>query len=189
MDRGQQGAFLVAGGACTALLAGIGDEHLMQAVRASHAGDAFVQIAALEKSGHGALDQRPPEAVPSLKTLVVDLLECRKMLIHQAPQVGGVRIAWTVKRQRLDTRGHHGRNGNRPEIVYTLSLDPMYTSCQPEPVSYACNYWGSRWLRRAEHSAKGVLQRGKLPASPKRAIPSFRVLHFSTPHCLLLSAI
>ena len=31
------------------------------------------------------------------------------MLIEQAPQVGGLRIAWAVERPGLDTDGGHGR--------------------------------------------------------------------------------
>ena len=46
VERGQQGAFLVAGGARAALLAGKGHEHLVPAIRAAHAGEALVQIAA-----------------------------------------------------------------------------------------------------------------------------------------------
>ena len=68
VDGGQQGAFLVAGGAGAALLAGKGDEHLVVAVRAADAGEALVQIAAVEKGRHGALDDRPPEAVLGLET-------------------------------------------------------------------------------------------------------------------------
>jgi hypothetical protein len=43
-------------------------------------------IAAVEKGAHGTLDDRPPEAVLGLKTLVVDALEGLEVLIHQAPQ-------------------------------------------------------------------------------------------------------
>ncbi len=50
------------------------------AVRAADAGETFLQIAALEKGGHAALDDRPPEAVLSLKTLIVDLLKYLVML-------------------------------------------------------------------------------------------------------------
>ena len=122
-------AFPMAGGT-PALLAGEGDEHLMAAVRAADAGEALVQIAALEKGRHGALDDRPPEAVLGLESLVVDLLEGRKPLVHQRPQAGGLRIAWTVQRQGLDTRGGHGRQGSGPGIVYTLSLEPLIPSRQ-----------------------------------------------------------
>ena len=112
VDGGQQGAFLVAGGAGAALLAGKGHEHLVVAVRAADAGEALVQVAALEKGRHGALDDRPPEAVLGRKPLVVDLLEGLEMLVQQPPQVGGLRIAGAVQRQRLDTRRRHDRKGS-----------------------------------------------------------------------------
>jgi len=79
----------------------------MLAVWAVDAGEALVQIAALEKGGHGAIDNRPPESVLGLITLVVNLLEGREMLIHQSPQRGFPRIAWAVEGQRLEARQRH----------------------------------------------------------------------------------
>ena len=79
-------------------------EHLVVAVRAADAGEALVQIAALEKSRRATRNDRAPEAVLGLKPLVVDLLEGLEMLVQQTPQFGGLRIAATVQRQRLDTR-------------------------------------------------------------------------------------
>ena len=95
---GQQGAFLVAGGTRTALLAGKGDEHLVLAVGAADPSKTFLQIAALEKGRHAALDDRSPEAVLGLKPLVVDLAEGVKMLVHDPPQIGSLRIAWPIQR-------------------------------------------------------------------------------------------
>jgi len=57
---GRQNAFLVARRADATLLAGKGHEHLVPAVVAADAGEALVQVAVAEKSGHGALDDRPP---------------------------------------------------------------------------------------------------------------------------------
>ena len=68
-----------------------------------------MQIAALEKGRHATLNDRAPEAVPGLKRLVVELLEGLEVLVQQTPQFGGLRIAGTVQRQRLDTRGRHSR--------------------------------------------------------------------------------
>ena len=107
VDRGEQCPLLVAGGTRATLLAGKGDEHLMVAVRAADAGEAFVQVAALEEGLHAVLDDRAPEAVLGRKPLVVDLLEGVEVLVQQPPQIGGLRIAGTVQRQRLDTRGRH----------------------------------------------------------------------------------
>jgi len=49
VQRGQQSAFLMARGTRTALLAGIGHEHLVVAVGAPNSDKAFFQIATLEK--------------------------------------------------------------------------------------------------------------------------------------------
>ena len=56
-----------------------------------------MQIAALEKGRHRLLDDRPPETVLGLIALVVDLKEGVKMFIEQAPQVGGLGVAWAVE--------------------------------------------------------------------------------------------
>jgi len=58
VNRGQQGPFLVAGGAGAALLAGEGHEHLVVAVRAADAGETLVQVAALQEGPHALLDDR-----------------------------------------------------------------------------------------------------------------------------------
>ena len=108
----------MAGRAGAALLAGEGHEHLVVAVGAADAGEALVQVAALEKGLHAALDDRAPEAVLGRKPLVVDLLEGLEMLVQQPPQVGGLGIAGAVQRQGLDTRGGHDRKGTGPGMVY-----------------------------------------------------------------------
>jgi hypothetical protein len=100
---------------------------VVAAVRAAHAGEALVQIGALEKGRHGARHDRPPETVLGLKLLVVDLLEGPEMPVHQAPQVGGPRIAGPVQGQGLDTRRRHDGKGTGPVIVYVPSLEQMYT--------------------------------------------------------------
>ena len=92
------------------LLARIRDKHLVPAVWAAHARKAFLQISALEKGFHGMLNDRPPEAVLGLKTLIVDLLECLKMRIDQTPQVRVPRIAWKIHGGRFDTRQSHEKN-------------------------------------------------------------------------------
>ena len=97
MQCGQQRAFLVAGGTGTALLARKGDKHLVVAVGAADAGKTFFKVAAFEKGSHGAVDDGSPKAVLGLKSLVVDVPEGAKMLIHQAPQIGGARIARPIE--------------------------------------------------------------------------------------------
>jgi hypothetical protein len=58
-----------------------------------------------------------PDAVLGLKTFVVDLLEGLKILVHQVPQIRGLRIARAVQGGRLDTRRRHDSNGRNP-VVY-----------------------------------------------------------------------
>jgi len=97
----------VAGGAGTTLLAGEGNEHLVLAVRAANSGEAFLQIATLQKGSHGAVQQRSPEAVLGLKLLVVDLAEAVKMLVQQPPQIGGARIARPIQGGRFGAHKRH----------------------------------------------------------------------------------
>jgi hypothetical protein len=68
------------------------------------------------------LDDRAPEAVLGRKPLVVDLLEGVEMLVQQLPQIGGLRIAGTVQRQRLDTRGCHSRKSSSWSNKATLRV-------------------------------------------------------------------
>jgi len=87
------------------------------AVPTADASETLVKIAAPEKGPHRALDDRPPVAVLGLKAILVDLLERVKMLVHQTPQVGGLRIPRTVHSQRLDTRQPHEKNApSRPTV-------------------------------------------------------------------------
>ena len=85
VQRCQQRPLLVAGGTSAALLAGEGDEHLVLAVGTTNSGEAFLQIAALEKSSHRLFDDGPPETILGLIALVVDLLEGVKVLVEQTP--------------------------------------------------------------------------------------------------------
>jgi hypothetical protein len=148
VDRGQQGPLLVAGRARAALLTGKGHEHLVVAIRAADPGEAFVQVAALEEGLHALLDDRAPESVLGGKPLVVDLLEGLEMLVQQAPQVGGLGIAGAVQREGFDARDGHGRKGTGPAMVYTPSLDHMYTSRQAGAHPPGRNCPGGWHLRR-----------------------------------------
>ncbi len=97
VDRGQQGALLVTGGTRTPLLAGESDKHLVLTVGTADSREALLQIAALEKRCHAAVDDRSPESVLGLIAFIVGLPERVKMLIQQLPQVGGLRITWLVE--------------------------------------------------------------------------------------------
>jgi hypothetical protein len=72
--RRHQRPFLVAGGASAALLAGEGHEHLMVAIAAADAGEAMLQIAALQEGRYRSLDDGPPEPVPTLERLSFEVI-------------------------------------------------------------------------------------------------------------------
>ena len=148
VQRGDERPLLVARRAGATLLAGEGHEHLVLAVAAADAGEAFVQVAALQKRGHAALDDRPPETILGLIPLVVDLHEGREMAVQQSPQVGGVRIAGTVQRRRLGGRDHDGKSGRA--IVYTLSLEHPYRIRQPRVDAQKSNGLRPWRLRRED---------------------------------------
>ncbi len=99
-----------------ALLARKRDEHLVPAVGAADAGEALVQIAALEKRRHGPLDDRPPEAVLGREALLVDLLEGLEMPVEHLPQAGRPRIAWAVERQGLDAGRRHAVKASQWDV-------------------------------------------------------------------------
>jgi len=71
------------------------------AVGAADPCKTFLQVAALEKGSHAAVDDRSPEAVLGLKLLVVDLAKRVAVLVHDPPQIGSVRIAWPIQRSRF----------------------------------------------------------------------------------------
>ncbi len=114
VHRGQQRPLLVTGWACTALLTGEGDEHLMVTVGAANSGKAFLQIATLEKGCHGLLDDRPPIAVLGLKAFIVDLLEGVKVFVDHAPQIRRFRITWLVERRQFGTGLSHEQHATHP---------------------------------------------------------------------------
>jgi len=59
------------------------------------------------------------------------------MFIEHSPQVGGLGIAWAVKRPRLDTGGDHGRNrkGNRRACTLMRTHDVAAASIRARRVS------------------------------------------------------
>ena len=79
----------------------------MVAIEATNSGEAFLQIATLEKGCHRLLDDRPPVSILGLKAIVVDLLERVKVLVDHAPQIRRFRITLAVERQRFETRLSH----------------------------------------------------------------------------------
>ncbi len=110
-------------------------------VRATHSSKTFLEIAALEKSSHRMLEHGSPEAVLGLISIVVNLLENVKVLIDQAPQVGGLRIAWPVQSRRFGACSHHEeqsvsrhqvRNRTRIQLIHPMPsmADRLTTSCR-----------------------------------------------------------
>ena len=114
VNRGQQGPFLVTRWARTPLLAGEGDKHLVLAVGATNPSKSCLQIATLEKGGHGLLDDRPPIAVLGLKAFIVDLLEGVKVFVDHAPQIRRFRITWLVERRQFGTGLSHEQHATHP---------------------------------------------------------------------------
>ena len=99
----------------------------MLAVCAAHPGKTFLEISTLEEGSNRMFDDRPPEAVLGLISLVVNLLESVEVLIDQAPQVGCSRIAWPVQCGQLGACGNHEKRANsgfREEIARTDQTRP-----------------------------------------------------------------
>jgi len=172
VQRRQQGAFLVARRAGAALLAGESHEHLVLAVRAADSGEALVQVAALQKGGHAALDDRPPETVLGSITLVVDLRKGGEMAVQQTPQLRRVWIARTVKGRRLGRR--HDRKEGEQVTVYTLSLERLPTSCQPRTARANGKRLRPQRLRRADQSDADIRRCAK-PVQETTAARPWRI--------------
>ena len=140
----------------TQQLAGEGHEHVVVAVATAHAGEIFVQVAAAEKGRDRPLDDEPPVAVLRLEPLVVDPLERVEMPIHPAPQVGRLRIARAVQRQRVAARGSHDGMGTGPTRVYAPSDEPMYPFRQAGRCSRVRNCLEHDGLRGGTRCGRGA---------------------------------
>ena len=86
------------------------------------------------KAATESLDDRPPETILGLITLLVNLLEGGEMLVHHAPQVRCLRVAWAVERQRLGRCGRHerkrpGPSGSERTITRTQVQIPSSERC------------------------------------------------------------
>jgi hypothetical protein len=91
-----QRPLLVARRAETSASAGIRDQKLLAALGAADAGEAVLEIAALEELAHDCPDDRPPEAIPLLVTLLVDCLELRKEALDQSVKWRLLRVPGTI---------------------------------------------------------------------------------------------
>ena len=86
----------------------------MITVGATNSGEAFLQIATLEKCCDGLFDDRPPIAVLGLKAFIVNLLEGVKVLVDQAPQIRRFRITWLVEGRQFGTGQSHEQHATSP---------------------------------------------------------------------------
>ena len=84
----EERAFLRATGADAALLAGESDEELVSAVGAADAGEAVLEVAALEELADGLVDHRPPVTELAGVAFAVDGAEVVEVLSDEAVEVG-----------------------------------------------------------------------------------------------------
>jgi len=71
-------------------------EKLLATLGATDAGEAVLEVPALEKLLHDRPDNRPPEAIPLLVTLLVDRLKLRKEALDQFVEWRLVRVPGTI---------------------------------------------------------------------------------------------
>jgi len=103
----QERAFLRAARADAALLAGEGDEELVAAVRAADAGEAVLEVTALEEPVDGLVKYRSPVAVLAGVPVGVDGAELVDVFSDEAVEVRFEALAWAVDIDRLvEETGH-----------------------------------------------------------------------------------
>jgi hypothetical protein len=73
-----------------------GCQEFLAALGATDAGEAVLEIAALEELAHHRPDDGPPEAIPLLVTLRVDCLELRKEALDQSVKWRLLRVPGTI---------------------------------------------------------------------------------------------
>jgi len=91
-----QRPLLVARRAETSAAAGIRDQELLATLGATDAGEAVLEVPALEELLHDRPDNRPPEAIPLLVTLLVHRLKLRKEALDQFVEWRLVRVPGTI---------------------------------------------------------------------------------------------
>ena len=96
VDGKQERAFLDSTGADAALLAGEGDEELVAAFGAAHAGEAVVEEAAPEQFADGFVEHRPPVAEFAGVAFGVDATEVVEVFFDEAVEVGFLGLPGTV---------------------------------------------------------------------------------------------
>jgi hypothetical protein len=96
MEAKKEGAFLGATGADAALLAGEGDEEFVPAIGATDAGEAVVEVAALEELVDGLVDDGSPITKLAGITFGIDGAEVIEVLADEAMEVGFQRLTGAV---------------------------------------------------------------------------------------------
>ena len=108
MDAEEHGPLLAATGADAALLAREGHEEFVAAVRAADAGEAFVQIAALEEFADGLVEHWTPEAELAGVAFGVHGSKVVEVLADEAVEVGLQGLAGVVDARWLVEEADHG---------------------------------------------------------------------------------
>jgi hypothetical protein len=106
-----EGAFLGATGADASLRAGEGDEELVAAIGTADAGEAVLEVAALEEVADGLVLDRSPVAELAGEALGVDGVKGVEVFADEAVEVGFEGLAWAVDRWNdpsLQTRNGTG---------------------------------------------------------------------------------
>jgi len=115
MEAKKKGAFLGATGADAALFAGEGDEEFVAAVRTADAGEAIMQVAALEELADGLIDDGTPEAELTRVAFGIDGAEVIEMLADEPMKVRFQGLTRAVDAGGRVEAGHDGpRMGTVP---------------------------------------------------------------------------
>ena len=94
-------------GADASLLAGKSDEEPVAAVGTTDAGEAMLEVAALEELADGSVENRSPVAALAGVAVGVDGAEIVKVFADQAVKVGFGGLSWAVDADRLaEETGH-----------------------------------------------------------------------------------
>ena len=101
------------------MFAGEGDEEFVMAVGAADAGEAVVQVAALEELVDGLVNDRPPVAELTSVAVGVEGAEVVEVFSDQAVKVGLQRLPGAVDGRRFV---EHARQGGPPKPMGRASL-------------------------------------------------------------------
>ena len=143
----EERAFLRATGADAALLAGESDEELVLAVGAADAGEAVLEVAALEELADGSVENRSPVAALVGVAIGVDGAGIVKVLADQAVEVGFGGLSGAEDADRLVGETDH-----------TASLLPNgRASLRGKDIIIMLGYCsGGVWSSNAVHGFRGI---------------------------------